>query len=79
MKIVFSAGTAHGHVIFLVNDKKNSQRKGSAIGENQKFINLWTSISPLIPSRILDNFRRNCAIMIPEIVYRNIKLLCAGL
>jgi hypothetical protein len=26
----------------LVNDRKNSQRKGSGTGEKQEFINLWT-------------------------------------
>jgi hypothetical protein len=28
----------------LVNDRKNSQRKGSGTGEKQEFINLWTSL-----------------------------------
>jgi len=27
-----------------VNDRKNSQRKGSVTGEKQEFINLWTSL-----------------------------------
>jgi hypothetical protein len=30
----------------LVNDRKNSQRKGSGTGEKQEFINLWTSLLP---------------------------------
>jgi hypothetical protein len=31
----------------LVNDRKNSQRKGSVTGEKQEFINLRTVLSPL--------------------------------
>jgi hypothetical protein len=32
----------------LVNDRKNSQRKGNVTGEKQEFINLWTSLLPFV-------------------------------
>ena len=62
-----------------VNYKTNSQRKGSASGEQQEFINLWTPLSPLMLRRILHNFVEIVLLFIPKMVYQNIKSLCAGL